>query len=52
MKKLDYFIPIYGIIKIAIKPYENDDAAWTLTFLLWHLSTSCPLPLLILLWIG
>ena len=51
MKKWTYFIPIYGFIKMMIKPHETDDALFALGFIFWHLLTTVPLPLGCFMWL-
>lgn len=44
IKKWTYFIPVYGFIKMIIKPHETDDAGFALGWIAVHLLTTVPLP--------
>ena len=38
-----YFIPVYGLFKMWVKPYESNNALLTLGFFAWHFLTTAPI---------
>lgn len=50
-KNWTYFLPVYGFIKMIIKPHYTDDALFALGFIFWHLLVTTPLPTICLMWL-